>query len=373
MDGKSVKRMVGFDIKNKDRGEFRAVFATFNVKDSDGDVTLPGAFEDGAVVPVSAYGHGSWDGKLPVGTTKLSNERDVAVADGRFFMDTSHGRDTFLTVKALAEEHLGEWSYGYTPKDYHYGDLNGDNVRFLSKQTVHEVSPVLQGAGLGTRTLETKGRKDPDGQTGGAAYVSAIRSHETGTTMRWDEVKAMNGIPLSANVSDLRSMFAWVNPAGDPESKSSYAIAHHLGVNGPASVRGILVALARLNAGRTSIPDSDRKAVYDHLADHLRDADREPPPFLQDRSGGQMKFNDQLLVALGDVADLTARAQEVVALRASKNRKRLSGASTESLMWLGDSLRDIQAILDTPAEDAAREYIRHVGLTSPHLHNHTGE
>src|SRR5512136_179778 len=46
-------------------GEFRAVFATFNVIDKDGDVTLPGAFKDGAAVRISYWGHRWQD--LPVG------------------------------------------------------------------------------------------------------------------------------------------------------------------------------------------------------------------------------------------------------------------------------------------------------------------
>jgi hypothetical protein len=34
-----------------------AVFATFGVIDRDGDLALPGAFEDGAEVDISSYGH----------------------------------------------------------------------------------------------------------------------------------------------------------------------------------------------------------------------------------------------------------------------------------------------------------------------------
>jgi hypothetical protein len=369
-DSRDVKRCVGLEIKNKARGEFRAVFATFNSLDSDRDVTLPGAFEEGETVPVSAYGHTSWDGALPVGVSTLHNETNVAVADGRFFLDTDAGRNTFTTVKRLHDEGLGEWSYGYTPLDYYFGEFNGEKgVRFLRKQQVHEISPVLQGAGVGTRTLEAKNKTTRDDRSTSAA---AIRSHETDVVERWDQLKVLAGIPLSASVSDLRSMFAWVNPGGDPEQKESYQVPHHLGINGPASLRACLVAVAQLNSGRVSLPDSDRKAVYEHLADHLRDADREPPALLPVGAAGQTKFSDHGLIVLSDLAEFRSRAAEVVALRARKGRGRnLSGTSEEVLGWIAEELREIQGIIDTPADDVAREQARFLAITSRHVH--TGE
>jgi hypothetical protein len=49
------KALHNVQLKNTDRGEFSAVFSTSNVVDSDGDYTLPGAFEDGAEALVSSY------------------------------------------------------------------------------------------------------------------------------------------------------------------------------------------------------------------------------------------------------------------------------------------------------------------------------
>lgn len=153
----SVKSLRGVrvEIKDADRGEVDAVFATLGVKDSDGDVTLPGAFEAGAPVVISAYGHASWGGALPVGKGTIREVKNEAIMSGQFFMDTTHGRDTFLTVKGLGP--IQNWSYGYDPVDYSFGEFEGDQVRFLAKQQVHEVSPTLLGAGVNTRTLGTKG------------------------------------------------------------------------------------------------------------------------------------------------------------------------------------------------------------------------
>ena len=151
------KALTRVEIKDADRGEITAVFSTLDVKDKDGDVTLKGAFTDGAPVVISAYGHKSWDGALPPGKGRIRELATEAVMEGRFFMDTPHGNATFVTVKELSEEDaLQEWSYSLDQVKSHRGAFNGEQVRFIDKVSVKEVSPVLVGAGVNTRTLETK-------------------------------------------------------------------------------------------------------------------------------------------------------------------------------------------------------------------------
>lgn len=145
-------------VKAGPLGEFEAVFATFNVKDHEGDWTLPDAFEEGAEVPISAYGHQSWAGVLPVGKGVIRTDAREARIVGRLFLNTDHGRATFETLKELGE--LAQFSYGFdvletaTVTD----ELRALGVRrVLKKLKVHEVSPVLVGAGIGTRLVSAKG------------------------------------------------------------------------------------------------------------------------------------------------------------------------------------------------------------------------
>lgn len=152
MDTKTGLRV---EIKDADKGQVTAVFSTFDVIDSDRDVTKAGAFTDGAEMPISAYGHASWMGALPVGKGRIRATATEAVLEGAFFMDTTAGRDTFEVVKQLGA--LGQWSYGYDVTKESYGEHEGQRVRFLEQLKVFEVSPVLVGAGVGTRTLTAKG------------------------------------------------------------------------------------------------------------------------------------------------------------------------------------------------------------------------
>lgn len=155
----SSKSLTRVEVKDADKGEITAVFATLGVIDSDGDVTVKGAFPKDAPVVISAYGHTSWQGVKPVGKGRIREVGSEAVLEGQFFLDTVEGRDTFTVVKELGELGVQEWSYGYDPVKFSYGEHEGQKVRFLEELAVHEVSPVLKGAGVGTRVLSAKGAK----------------------------------------------------------------------------------------------------------------------------------------------------------------------------------------------------------------------
>lgn len=139
---------------NSDKGEVTVAFATFNVKDSDWDVTSPAAFEEGAQALISPFGHKVWDGALPTGIGTLSSTNTEALFTGQYFMDTQAGADNFRVVSKTKD--AMEWSYGYDAVEYSFGEHEGEHVRFLNKLKVHEVSPVILGAGVGTRTLSAK-------------------------------------------------------------------------------------------------------------------------------------------------------------------------------------------------------------------------
>jgi len=142
-------------LDNGQAGEFEAVFATLNVIDYDGEVTVPGAFQDGQEVRVSSWGH-NW-GDLPVGRGTIRENDDEALILGKFFLQTEGGRETYETVKALGN--LQEWSYGFDVTDWEEGEFEDQDVIFLKGLDVVEVSPVMLGAGVNTHTVDIKSQK----------------------------------------------------------------------------------------------------------------------------------------------------------------------------------------------------------------------
>jgi hypothetical protein len=340
MDTKGLR----VEIKDEAKGLVKAVFSTFDVVDSHGDVTLPGAFEDGAEVPISSYGHTSWEGALPVGKGTIRQTRKEAIFEGQFFLDTVAGRDTFTVVKGLGA--LGQWSYGYDVTRESFGDHDGQKVRFLEGLRVHEVSPVLIGAGVNTRTLSAKSSTTALPPRVGRV----IAPHEVEvTSMSWDGAKTVAALAEDARPSELRTVYAWVDAAGDPEAKSSYRFPHHHGVGGPANTRACLMGIARLNdPAKAGIPDADRAAVYEHLAGHLRDADIEAPE-LKAQPGGSLKYAEEGHAVLAAVSAFVDRTAEVVALRALKG-KGMAPRSADLLGWIGDDLQRLKSLLSTPLD-----------------------
>ena len=215
------------EVKLEESGTLVAAFAQLNVVDHDGDITRPGAFPD-KDVPMSAYGHTSWEGALPVGRGTIEEKGDWAIFTGQFFMDTTHGRDAYATVKGLGE--LAEYSYGYDILDSGPTQVDDRDVLELRKLDVFEVSPVLRGAGVGTHTLAIK-----SGHPGSDApyaelvdwYLSAVPALIERTDARI-EMRAKEGRTLSAaNVEALQAIkSAWLEHAdaidqflADPESE----------------------------------------------------------------------------------------------------------------------------------------------------------
>lgn len=147
-----------FRVKDlDDAGSAQAVIATLNVVDHDGDVTMPGAFgeQQAKVQPAHDWMH------VALGKAKIREEGDEVIADVKFNMDIEAARDWHSALKFDLKNGtpLQEWSYGFaisSPEGSSRGEHEGQEVRFLKSVDVHEVSPVLLGAGRGTRTLSAK-------------------------------------------------------------------------------------------------------------------------------------------------------------------------------------------------------------------------
>jgi HK97 family phage prohead protease len=136
---------------------FEAIFARFNVIDHDGDVVLPTAIEDGAKVRISYWGHRWQD--LPIGRGVITVDEEKAKVSGVFF-DTEGGRETYETLKGLND--LAEFSYGFDVLEAERGTFRNEDVQFLKKLKLFEVSPVMLGATPDTALLAIKSMKNDD-------------------------------------------------------------------------------------------------------------------------------------------------------------------------------------------------------------------
>jgi hypothetical protein len=374
----------------KDSGVIRAVIATLNVIDKDGDVTLPGAFGEQEVVVVPAH---DWS-HIPIGKGVIREEGNQAIAEIQMNMGIASGQEWFTALKFDLEKGkpLQEWSYGFNIREGGVGDgeMDGRRVRFLRGLTdgrpgleVHEVSPVLVGAGQNTGTLYAKGLK------------TALPAHDTPTVDRpWDGPENVRRAREEENEAYYAHVFAWKNPQGDSGAKSSYKFPHHEvsanGDPGAANVRGLIAGIAVLNGGRggADIPDADRSGVYNHLAKHLRDAGVEPPPLKEATPPAQeeemvmqttnaakgKRFCDEADAALEAVGHLAERAKSLADLRAKDGRS-IAQDSRERLLNVMKALQQASTAIAgvlTP-EDHSGDLVKEMARFEKNLaQTHTG-
>jgi hypothetical protein len=216
------KTISNVTVKDATKGTVEAIFSRFNVVDKDGDVTLPGAFKDGDEVVISAYGHQSHFGRLPVGKGVIEVVGDeYAKLNGQFFLDTADGKDTFQVVKNLGP--LGEWSYSLNNVKSHFGTFDDQQVNFLESIFVKEVSPVLMGAGVGTQTLGTKSLHDQITLTV-EAVKQAINSAERVVALRAEKGKTLSNVNteglagLDVEIGRLKSLLDAIKDNGSEEA-----------------------------------------------------------------------------------------------------------------------------------------------------------
>lgn len=308
-------------VKDATTGEVEAVFATLGVKDHDGDIILPGAIKDGTAVAISAFGHSVWKGAPPAGVGTIHEEGDELVLKGRYFLDTDHGRNDFHTVKGLAEAGKGEWSFGLVNIEATKGTHNGVNGNLIKSVDVPEVSPVFIGAGINTRTLVAKGRKEWDSTTREGLRTAGVE--------RWGD-------------DDTHVWAVDYDPAEG-------------------------VAVFEVYGG-----DQDRYVQVDYTADGgditlgADEVEVERRTSYAPKSG--VKFSEHLTTVLADVKALTARAEEVVALRAAKG-KTISDDASGALGDIADELERIKSLIAEQPEpptnppsdiDVQAEYLRFV-------------
>lgn len=157
MKHKTYQGHINFKADADETGEFSAVFATFNVIDHDGDVTVPGAFHEGQETLIEAWNHNY--GLLPVGKGIIHQDDEKAWIDGAFFLDTQAGAEHYRVVKNLGS--LQEWSYTFDIENGDWGQFESEDVYYLKELDVWGVAPVTRGAGIGTQTTAIKRQKQP--------------------------------------------------------------------------------------------------------------------------------------------------------------------------------------------------------------------
>lgn len=232
--------------------------------DHTGDMVILGAFkkslaERGGKVRM-LWQH---DPNQPIGKWLEMREDDKGLFVKGMVSDTRLGRDAL----ALLRDHaIDSMSIGYDalPGGTEYAKAkSGETVRLLKEVRLWEVSLVSFPADEAAKVTAIKGA---------LPFVASPKADEGAG---WDAAAVLRACD---SPEQLRRVHAWVDPEGDPESKSSYKLPHHQ-ADGTVVWRGVAAAMAAMQGSRggVSIPESDRGAVRSHLARHYAQFDKPVP------------------------------------------------------------------------------------------------
>lgn len=179
-DTLELKSFTTIEIKDEAKGLVEAIVATLGVIDKDFEVITATAIKDESKVTVSSYGHDIVFGDgLPAGKGHLYIEDDRAVFKGKMFLGTQRGRETFEVLKEMGADQ--QWSFGFRVLGSEIPDEAWQKKgarRILTKLDAFEVSPVLIGAGVGTRTVSAKAAEGPTAEEIEAEQKAALELAE---------------------------------------------------------------------------------------------------------------------------------------------------------------------------------------------------
>lgn len=152
------------------------------------------------------------------------------------------------------------------------------------------------------------------------ATFGALPSHDSPTTdpptfEGWNGNEAAKRARSGETAGYYGRIYAWQDPNKDPGSKTAYKFIHHAvsesGEPGAAVVWAVHSAIAVIDD--STIPTSDYRGVYNHLAKHLRDAGVDDIPEL----GEDVASIDEVRAAIAHVRSKYLAMVEAAAMTAA--------------------------------------------------------
>jgi hypothetical protein len=319
------------------------------------------------IVPDSGDCMGKSDGDLSVAVVKVHDDGQVEHDSCWATLDAAAVRISELEMESVVDVDLPE--YEYDPEDLAAEvsttvkvDVKVDGMTELERAAeladkVRDALGLLAAVGAVEFAADPEGEPEVEveGSVEEAEELIAIRSHSTGfSDDPWDGPANEVNVRSPEGEGYFAAVYAWRDDEADTTVKAAYRFIHHFvsddGDPGAASTIACSTGIGVLNGARggTTIPASDRQGVYDHLARHLLDADREPPALMS---------QDAYEAALAD-----ANAELAEQLDTPADEGGLGGLSDEDLIaelarrWASGLAERVKAEPVEAAEDVAEEF-----------------
>lgn len=294
--------------------------------------------------PVVLWAHDYMGRNLPVGRAV-----NVEVSEGKLVADIQFDRqDAFAAMieRKYREGFLSAVSVGWDTKAIRPPKTNGDAPHIAEAELLDISAVPVPGDPDALMQRQLRALKSLTEAIEMTTERKAIPPH---ATPKADESVAWDGpgqVAAAEGEEQLRRMHAWVDEDGDPETKQSYKLPHHM-TEGEVVWRGVAAAMARLLQAGTQIPDADRRGVYNHLARHYEQFDKTPPEF---RSNAELEalgeaerrglFLEGELEMIGETSSIPTKAARAGAMLSARNKGDLE-----------EAMRLIQGVLERATKE----------------------
>jgi len=202
--------------------------------------------------------------KLPDYIKEKYPEATGGLLVDREYLETPRGEEVLQGIKTGA---IKEMSFGYAPIKFDFEELKGKLVRNLREVRLWDTSDVNWGMNPATVAAKSAVLYKDTGAVDEEWQAPTLEDFTTGV---WDDLS-------DAEKSRIESHYAY---AGQ-DAFDSVKFAHHKIIDGgvgPVVWKGVAACMAAL-IGVNDIPEDDRKGVYEHLSQHYKQFDKQPPDY----------------------------------------------------------------------------------------------
>ncbi len=235
-----LKRLTGMvkavNLEDAGPGTLEGYANVFNVKDSYGEVTLPGAFRqdiDEFVQKGYLLIDHEWEVESCIGYILEAREDGTGLYFKAQFHSTPQAQDIRRKIgeRMAAGKEVG-LSIGYFVLEDGTGDFEGEQVRFLSRLLVKEVSPVVAQASEPSMVTSVKQTR-PDQHEAllkdADAYLERVKDiNDLGRPDAWKSDRAGELLALAQKFSEAAAGLATEEPelqATDADDDDGDALA----------------------------------------------------------------------------------------------------------------------------------------------------
>ncbi len=290
MDKKLIRKTYQAIETKQAEGEDRALIVKISTisEDRSKDIVIPqGVILDNYLKnPVVAFAH-NYNSLAIAKTGSIQITDDGVVAKVVFPKEGVY--ELADQLYALYKDgFMNAWSIGFIPIEVNQRDGGGNEYakwELLEYSAVlvpdnPEALTILRNKGIDTKTLEEfiASKKV-------VPFKETPKADEGAEWNAQDELSVLWGD--GNNQAKYAQVHTWYDDSvndddgdGYPDVKSAYKLPHH-DRNLKVVWRGVAAAMAALLGARggVDIPESDKKGVYNHLAKHYAQFDKEPLPF----------------------------------------------------------------------------------------------